>query len=159
MKCLKVFKIVIFAIMVNIIVGNFASAAVKLVKGQTLYIPSYSNIIGDYSRIMLRANLIIHNTDPTKKITIIRIDNYDTNGKMVEKFLPKPLELDPMAAARFAIKDPKKGDEGAGANFLIQWKADNKVTEPIIECIMSGSHGTQGHTFTSQGRIIQEDDQ
>jgi len=138
--------------------ATFAAAAVKLLKGQTIYIPSYSNVIGDYQSVNLRANLVIHNTDQTQPITIVRIDNYDTHGKMVEKYLPKPIELKALAATRITIKEPKKGDEGAGANFIVQWKADHKVTEPIIECIMVGSLGTQGHTFVSQGRVIAEED-
>lgn len=137
--------------------GTFAIGAIKLLKGQTIYIPSYSNVIGDYQPINLRANLVIHNTDQVHPITVVRIDNYDTHGKMVEKYLSKPLELKALAATRITIKNPKKGDEGAGANFIVQWKSENKVAEPIIECIMVGSLGTQGHTFTSQGRVIAEE--
>jgi len=143
-----------------IILLSFASlgaGAVKLVKGQTIYIPSYSNIIGDYQSINLRANLIIHNTDQNHPITVVRIDNYDTHGNLVEKYLSKPVELKALAATRVAIRNPKKGDEGAGANFIVQWKSENKVSEPIIDCIMVGSLGTQGHTFVSQGRVIAEE--
>jgi len=153
----KVILMKALAILTLLTLGNFAAGAVKLVKGQTLYIPSYSNIIGDFQHINLRANLIIHNTDPVHPITVIRIDNYDTNGKMVEKYLEQPLKLNALAATRVIIRNPKKGDEGAGANFIVQWKAENKVTEPLIECIMAGSLGTQGHTFSSQGRVIQEE--
>jgi len=136
---------------------TLAAGAVKLLKGQTVYIPSYSNIIGDYQSIKLRANLIIHNTDQVHAITIVRIDNYDTDGKMVEQYLSKPVELKPLAATRITIKNPKKGDEGAGANFIVQWKSENKVTEPIVECIMVGSLGNQGHTFNTQERVIAEE--
>jgi hypothetical protein len=146
------------SMMILVFLGTFAASAIKLLKGQTIYIPSYSNVIGDYQPINLRANLIIHNTDQLHPITIVRIDNYDTHGKMVENYLAKPVELKPLAATRITIKNPKKGDEGAGANFIVQWKSENKVTEPIIECIMVGSLGTQGHTFTSQGRVIAEED-
>ncbi|RJR40655.1 MAG: DUF3124 domain-containing protein [Deltaproteobacteria bacterium] len=143
--------------MIVIALGTVASGAIKLLKGQTIYIPSYSNVLGDYQPINLRANLVIHNTDPVHPITVVRIDNYDTNGNMVEKYLPKPVELKALAATRITIKNPKKGDEGAGANFIVQWKSENKVTEPLIECIMVGALGTQGHTFTSSGRIIAEE--
>lgn len=153
----KKLLMLILSIMILFALGTFAAGAIKLLKGQTIYIPSYSNVIGDYQPINLRANLIIHNTDQIHPITIVRIDNYDTNGKMVEKYLSKPVELKALAATRITIKNPKKGDEGAGANFIVQWKAENKVTEPIIECIMVGSLGTQGHTFLSQGRVIAEE--
>jgi len=153
----RLFRNIFLATILVILIVNFAIGAVKLVKGQTLYLPSYSNIIVDHRTITLRVNLIIHNTDPVHKITIVRIDSHNTNGKLVEKILPESIDLDPLAAIRFTIKDPQKGDMGAGANFIVQWRADHKVTEPLIECIMAGSQGTQGHTFASQGRIIQEE--
>lgn len=136
---------------------GFAAAKVKLVKGQTIYVPSYSNIISESYRVVLRGNLIIHNTDPNQSITIVRIDHYDTNGKLVEKYLTQPLELGPLAATRLTIKKLEQGDEGAGANFMVQWRAQDMVTEPIIESIMVGSLGTQGHSFSSQGRVIHEE--
>ncbi|MEW6386263.1 MAG: DUF3124 domain-containing protein [Thermodesulfobacteriota bacterium] len=134
-----------------------APGAVKLVKGQTIYIPSYSNIISDVQRIVLKANLIIHNTDPVHPITLVSIDHYDTNGALVEKYLPQPVKLHALGAIRIVIKEPKRGDEGAGANFVVKWQADHKVTEPLIECFMVGSLGAQGYSFSSQGRVIQEE--
>ena len=154
---LKKFLPLILSITLLLALGTLAGAAVKLLKGQTLYVPSYSNIIGDMQHITVRANLIIHNTDPVHPITLVRVDNYDTHGKLVEKYLAKPLQLKALAATRIIIRNPKKGDEGAGANFIVQWQAENKVTEPIIECIMVGSLGTQGHTFSSKGRVIAEE--
>ena len=131
--------------------------AVKHVKGQTVYIPSYSNIISGIQRITLKANLIVHNIDPLHPITVLRIDHYDTNGGLVEQYLPQPLTLKPLAAARIVIKEPKPGDEGAGANFVVQWRADTKVIEPLMECFMVGSVGTQGYSFSSVGRVMQEE--
>jgi len=137
--------------------GGLAAGEVKLVKGQTIYMPSYSNVVTAAYHVVLRANLIINNTDPNQSITIIRIDHYDTNGKLVEKYLSKPLTLGPLAATRVIIKKPAHGDEGAGANFVIQWRAQNLVTEPLMECIMVGSHGTQAYSFSSIGRVIYEE--
>jgi Protein of unknown function (DUF3124) len=154
----KVFMMLLLLMMITLGVAYFAAGAVKLVKGQTIYVPSYANIIGDFRHIVLRANLIIHNTDPDHAITLVRVDHYDTNGKLVDKYLSKPVQLGPLAATRIVIKEPQKGEEGAGANFIVQWKSDQKVTEPLVECIMAGSLGNQGHTFSSQGRVIKEDD-
>jgi hypothetical protein len=146
------------SILIILFLAGLGAGAVKLVKGQTIYIPSYSNILGDYQPINLRANLLIHNTDQTHSITVVRVDNYDTHGNKVENYLAKPVELKPLAATRIAIKNPKKGDEGAGANFIVRWKSEHKVSEPLIDCIMVGSLGTQGHTFVSQGKVIAEED-
>lgn len=140
-----------------LLLDGLAAGKVKLVKWQTIYIPSYSNIISESYRVVLRGNLIIHNTDPNQSITIVRIDHYDTNGKFVEKYLSQPLELGPLVATRITIKKLEQGDERAGVNFMVQWRAQDLVTEPIIESIMIGFHGTQGHSFSSQGKVIHED--
>lgn len=153
----KIFLINTLAVISFFLIVGLAVGKVKLVKGQTVYVPSYSNIVSEFYSVVLRANLIIHNTDPNHPITIVKIDHYDTNGKLVEHYLSQPLELGPLAATRFTIKKLEQGDEGAGANFMDQWQAQNLVTEPIIESIMIGSLGTQGHSFSSQGRVIQED--
>jgi len=132
------------------------AAAVKLVKGQTIYIPSYSNIISGPQRIVLRANLMIHNADPHQALELERVDHYDTNGKMVEAYLQQPVQLPPLAAMRIVIKTPRPGDEGTGANFIVQWRASHKVVEPLVECIMVGTAGTHSYSFNSSGRVIAE---
>jgi len=136
-----------------------ALAAVKLVKGQTVYIPSYANVISGppiYMTVPLRANLVIHNTDPDQPITIARIDEYNTEGQKVSSYLTAPVALNPMGAMRVVVKESKKEAEGLGANFIIQWQAEKKVTEPIVECLIIGSLGAQGFSFTTQGRIVKE---
>jgi len=139
--------------------GGPALAGVKLVKGQTVYIPSYSNVISGppiYMTVPLRANLVIHNTDPSQAITIARIDEYNTEGQKVSSYLTAPVSLNPMGAMRVVVKESKKEAEGLGANFIIQWQAEKKVTEPIIECLIIGSLGAQGFSFATQGRVTQE---
>jgi hypothetical protein len=133
--------------------------AVKRITGQTIYIPSYANVISSPPILMvvpLRANLIIHNTDPSHAITIEKIDHYDTAGKLVYKYLAKPIILKPLAATRVVIKEPQKGTEGVGANFIMQWHAVQPVSAPLIDCLMLGTLGNQGFSFTSQGKVIQE---
>jgi hypothetical protein len=139
--------------------GGTALAAVKLVKGQTIYIPSYANVISGppvYMVVPLRANLLIHNTDPSQAITIARVDEYDTEGKKVNSYLKAPITLNPLGAMRVVVKESKKEAEGLGANFIIQWQAEKQVNEPIIECLIIGSSGAQGYSFATQGRIIKE---
>jgi len=134
--------------------------AAKLVKGQTIYIPSYANVISGPPILMvvpLRANLIVHNTDPSQSITVTRVDHYDTDGKLVGKYLEKPVTLKPLAATRVIVKEPKRGDEGLGANFIVEWHAEKPVNEPIVDCLMLGTLGNQGFSFSSQGRIIKEE--
>jgi len=139
--------------------GGAGLAAVKMVKSQTVYIPSYANVISGppiYMVVPLRANLVIHNTDQAQTITIDRIDEYNTEGQKVGSYLTAPVILNPLGAMRVVVKESKKEAEGLGANFIIQWHADKKVNEPIIECLIIGSLGAQGFSFTTQGRIIKE---
>ena len=136
---------------------GLAAGDVKMIKGQTLYVPCYTSFIGfDYSH-NLNSTIFIHNTDPTNEINIVRIDYYNTGGKLVKKCLPQPLKLNPLAATRFNIQEPLRGKDGAGAHLIVQWKGEKKVVEPLIEAWFLGSAGTRGYSFTSQARIIQED--
>jgi hypothetical protein len=162
MRIKKVKRLLWFTSLVTLglfLSGGIGLAAVKMVKGQTIYIPSYANVISGppiYMVVPLRANLVVHNTDPDQSITIDRIDEYDTEGKKVSSYLTAPVVLNAMGAMRVVVKESKKEAEGLGANFIIQWQAEKKVTEPIIECLIIGSLGAQGFSFTSQGRIIKE---
>lgn len=159
----KVKPMAVTAIVAIMLLLNFSGSAIgaaKLVKGQTVYIPSYANVMSGPPMLMvvpLRANLIIHNTDPSQALTLDRIDHYDTDGKLAYKYLEKPVTLKPLAATRVIVKEPKRGDEGLGANFIVQWHAEKPVNEPIIDCLMLGTLGNQGFSFSSQGRIIQEE--
>ena len=160
---MRIFKqVLLMTILAAGLTVNFSGAALgaaKLVKSQMVYIPSYSNVISGppiYMVVPLRANLVIHNTDPGQSIIVDRIDEYNTEGQKVSSYLTAPVSLNPMGAMRVVVKESKKEAEGLGANFIIQWHADKKVTEPIIECLIIGSLGTQGFSFVTQGRIIQE---
>ncbi len=158
-KVRRLFWFTSLAALVLLASGGTALAAVKLVKGQTIYIPSYANVISGppiYMVVPLRANLVIHNTDPSQAITIARIDEYDTEGKKVSSYLTAPVTLNPLGAMRAVVKKSKKEAEGLGANFIIEWQAEKKVNEPIIECLIIGSLGAQGFSFATQGRVIKE---
>jgi hypothetical protein len=158
-KVRRLFLFTSLAALVLFLSGGTASAAVKLVTGQTVYIPSYANVISGppiYMVVPLRANLVIHNTDPSQGITIARIDEYNTEGQKVGSYLTAPVSLNPLGAMRVVVKESKKEAEGLGANFIIQWQAEKKVNEPIIECLIIGSLGAQGFSFATQGRIIKE---
>jgi hypothetical protein len=156
-------QLALMAMVATTLLFNFSAAALgaaKMVKGQTVYIPSYANVMSGPPLLIvvpLRANLIIHNTDPSQSITVERIDHYDTDGKLAYKYLEKPVTLKPLAASRVIVKEPKRGDEGLGANFIVQWHSEKPVNEPIIDCLMLGTLGNQGFSFSSQGRIIQEE--
>ncbi|HZV82872.1 MAG TPA: DUF3124 domain-containing protein, partial [Geobacteraceae bacterium] len=101
------------------------------------------------------ATLSVRNTDPVAPFRIKTIDYYDTNGKLVRRYLDKPLTLAPMASTYIHIEE-KDTSGGFGANFIVRWDADRSINAPIIESIMIGATSGQGISFVSQGQEIRE---
>lgn len=132
-----------------------ASPEVRLSKGQTVYVPVYSNIFsGPRSRAFpLATTLAIRNTDLSASFRIIAIDYFDTNGKMVRRYVGKPIDVGPLASSYIHI-DEKDVSGGFGANFIVRWEADRVINAPIIECVMIGANSGQGISFVSPGQEI-----
>ena len=126
--------------------------------GAAVYVPAYSSIYhGDQqNEIKLTVTLSIRNTDIKQQITITGVDYYDSAGKLLLKYLRAPMQLKALASTSFLIKESEnKG--GPGAKFIVRWKADRKVSRPIIESIMIGTRGQQGISFSSRGKEISEE--
>ena len=123
--------------------------------GQTMYVPAYSHIYSGSRGLefLLTITLSIRNIDPEKKIKITTVDYYETEGKLLRKYVDKPVILNPLGTLRFSIPEKDKSG-GSGANFIVEWKADNLVNPPIVESIMIGTQRSQGVSFTSRGRVI-----
>ena len=134
---------------------SHASESGKHTKGQTVYVPTYSNIfVGDREIAwQLSALLSIHNTDRTQPITITRVDYHDSDGKLVRKYLEKSQKINPMGSIKFYVKASDTAG-GWGANFLVEWKSEKEVNQPIIESLMTGLRGNHSVSFINQGRVI-----
>ena len=85
----------------------------------------------------------------------MQVDYYDTEGKLLRKYLTQPATLGPLGSTRFIVKTSDTAG-GSGANFLVRWKAETPVNEPILEGVMIGASGQQGISFTSRGVAIKE---
>ncbi|MBX2841784.1 MAG: DUF3124 domain-containing protein [Flammeovirgaceae bacterium] len=124
-------------------------------RGQLVYAPVYSHIryFDNKRDFLLGAILSIRNTSIEYGITINYVRYYDTEGKVIQIYLDEPLILGPLASTEYIIPESNnKG--GSGANFLVEWKSDILVNEPIIEVVMVGNQGTMGLSFISEGRVI-----
>ena len=134
-----------------------AVQAQGLSKGQLIYVPIYSHVYyGDRERtILLTGILSVRNTDPGQAITLLQADYYDSEGKLLRKYLTQPVTLGPLGSTRFIVKTSDTAG-GSGANFLVRWKAETSVNEPILEGVMIGASGQQGISFTSRGVAIIE---
>lgn len=146
---------IVFAISVIAAFTSQAQQDIRLSKGQTVYVPVYSHIyFGDKETpFYLAATMSIRNTDQASSISITEVNYYDTNGRLIKKYLENPVQLGANASTRFVIKESDdKG--GSGANFIVKWKADMLVNAPIIESVMIGTRSQQGVSFTSRGQAI-----
>ncbi len=128
---------------------------IELSKGQRVYVPAYSHIYsGNQERpFLLTVTLSIRNIDPTNIIKITLVDYYETQGKLLKKFIDEPITLNSLGSLRYVIPESDKSG-GSGANFILEWHSDKPVNRPIIESVMIGTQSSQGVSFTSRGREI-----
>ena len=128
---------------------------INLSKGQSVYVPVYSNIFitDQEAPLYLSANLSIRNTNHKDSITILSVNYYNSDGKLVKSYLSEEIALKPMASTYFFIKKSDKSG-GWGASFIVKWRSENKINAPLIECVMSGVAGTQAGIFLSRGIVI-----
>lgn len=135
----------------------FASSDYRLSKGQTLYVPVYSNIFSAPKKIPynLAAILSIRNTDMSNSITVVAADYYNTKGKLVRKYYQQPIILAPLESTDIFIHE-EDTTGGTGANFIVKWSAQKEVNAPIIEAVMIGMKSGQGISFVSPGQEIKE---
>ena len=144
--------ILIFAFPIR---GLNAGERVGLSDGQTIYVPAYSHIYSGNREIpfLLTVTLSIRNIDPHHPIKITAVDYYETQGKLLKKYIDNPLLLKPLESSRYIVSESDRSG-GSGANFIVQWKADKFINPPIVESIMIGTRSGQGVSFTSRGRVI-----
>ena len=128
----------------------------EVLVGQTVYVPLYSHVYqGQGERLHLAGTLSIRNTDADHSLTISAVKYFDTEGKLVRDFLPRPLKLKPMGSTDFLVKEADTSG-GSGANFVVEWVSDEPVHEPIIEAVMVGRKGVGLATFVRSGVVTKQ---
>jgi len=134
-----------------------ALSAEGLSSGATVYVPVYSHIPVGIKGISfdLAISLSIRNTDPHESITVNSVAYHNSNGKVVKRFLDKPMQIGPLASKDFFVSEADTSG-GFGASFIVKWKAASGVNEPIIEGVMAGTKSGQGISFTSRGQVIKD---
>ena len=98
----------------------------------------------------------VHNTDIDNPIILTSVRYYDANGSFVKEYLPNPVQLPPLGTADYYVEESAAENSGLGTNFIVEWGAEQPVFEPIIEAIMIHADSTQGISFTSPGRVIDQ---
>jgi hypothetical protein len=134
--------------------GN-AEERAGLSKGQTIYVPAYSHIYhgSNEKPFLLAVTLSIRNIDRDHPITITVVDYFETEGGLLKRYIEKPVILNPLGSLRYVVPERDKAG-GSGANFIVQWQAEQAMNPPIVESVMIGTQTQQGISFTSRGRVI-----
>ena len=153
----RLFSLVLALLLLAGPVRPAAAEALGRWLGQTVYVPVYSHIFADDRYrdrpFLLTATLSVRNTDPERPFTLRRVDYYDSEGALLQRYLEAPITLAPLSSTHYIVPESEaKG--GAGAKFLIEWQAPAAVSEPIIEAVMIGTKLQQGISFISTGRAI-----
>jgi hypothetical protein len=137
-----------------------ADAPLPVTTGQTIYVPSYSHIPhgnfdkrGKPDRMLLSTLLSIRNTDHERPMTLVSAKYYDTDGKLIREYAPKPVEIAPMATIQYMVEN-KDDTGGSGAKFLVVWKSASPISAPLVETVNAYFFGTQSMAFTATGRPI-----
>jgi hypothetical protein len=45
---------------------------------------------------------------------------------------------------------------GSGASCVVRWQAERPAAAPVVEAVMIGTRSSQGISFVSQGRVLEE---
>jgi len=101
----------------------------------------------------LTAMVSLRNVSETDTIYISKADYYNTNGRLIRHYFKKPIFLKPMETVEIVI-DETDEHGGSGANFIFEWTSMATTPEPLFEAVMTSLRGSQGLSFTTQGRRI-----
>ena len=134
-----------------------APAEVNSARGQTLYVPVYSEIpYGDRDHTLdLTATLSIRNIDRKVAVMVRKVDYYSAKGELVRAYVQEARVLPPLAAVEFVIKASDRSG-GISAGFVVEWESEHLCVPPVVEAVMISTASTQGISFSSQARIIEE---
>ncbi|WP_051286621.1 DUF3124 domain-containing protein [Megalodesulfovibrio gigas] len=125
--------------------------------GALIHVPAYSHIYqGSRNKpFLLTVILAVRNVDPARPVSIESIQYFDGDGKHLEVFDVNKKVLGPLAALEMIIDESDKRG-GAGAGFLVRWKADAPVAPPLVETVMISTTGGQGISFVCRGEEVPE---
>jgi hypothetical protein len=132
-------------------------ARAEMSSGQTLYVPCSSTTYhGPKStRLDLTVTLIVRNVDPKRSLALTSVEYYRTDGRLVRRYLDKPVVLGPLSAKEFVV-DQADTTGGTAASFLVRWRADAALNEPLAEAVMISSSSSLGISYVSRGLVIKE---
>jgi hypothetical protein len=149
--CVVIFSLLLLAGSAN------AQSDAELSTGGTVYVSIYSRIFSGPKAVpvSLTALLSMRNTDSKSPITVLSVEYFDSEGRLIRSLFKKPIQVNPLGSIHKYF-DEKDTTGGPGANFIVKWRSQSPVNKPIIESIMSDTSGTLGISFRCPGREITE---
>jgi hypothetical protein len=126
----------------------------SLLTGKT-YLSVYSQIHSRTEHIThdLTVTVSMRNVSSKDTIFIEKAEYFNTEGKLIRTYFDKLIFIAPMETVEIVINEDDQ-DGGTGANFIFDWKIKPNSNTPFFEGIMISTSGTQGLSFTTQGRTI-----
>jgi hypothetical protein len=124
----------------------------KAIQKNIVYVPIYSHMymINGTRPTLFAATLSIRSTDFSDSIFVTNVDYYNSNGRIIKKYIDKTLLLKPMHSSEFIVEESDT-QGGAGAYFIINWLALKPVNEPLIQAIMLSTTSSLGFSFKTEG--------
>lgn len=139
------------------LMGSSLPALAEMSKGQTLYVPCYSHIYhGVKTRPFdLTITLAVRNSDPRRTMRLVSVDYFGSDGKLLKRFLGSETSMGPLSTREFTVEQNDTSG-GAGASFVVRWRSDVAMNEPVVESVMIGTANSQGISFTSRAIMVTE---
>lgn len=143
-------------------VTGSAQEAPAVSTGQTLYLPIYSHLYhgdvhpktGKPSETLVSTHVSIRNTDPVAAMKVTSARYYNTAGKLLREFLPKPQTIPPLGTYELYV--PRSDSSGgSGANFIIDWSAESRINPPLVEALHADIREARTLLFVTTARAIQ----
>jgi hypothetical protein len=137
-------------------------SGLTLYSWQTLYLPIYWHLYhgdasaktGKPSEILLSTHISIRNTDPRASLLVNSARYYNTEGKLLREFLPRPQSVAPLGT--YEIYVPRSDfPGGSGANVIIGWSADRPVNPPLVEALHADVRDGRTLFFVTTARPIE----
>lgn len=137
-----------------------AADAQERSKGERLYLPVYSHVWhgevgrdGKPARTLVSVSVSIRNTDPAQSIRVTSAQYFDTDGKKLKEYFPKPVVIGPMGTRELFIS---RSDDsgGSGANFVVVWNSDAAVSPPLVQAVHVDLPGNRSVVFTTTAQRI-----
>lgn len=137
-----------------------AQEAPPLSRGQTLYLPVYSDIWhGDLdnkglpSKAPLSALVSIRNTDPAQPIRVLSARYHDTKGRPLRNHVASPQLVPPLGTLELFV-ERSEASGGSGASFLIRWQSERPANPPIVEAVHTDLRNPRTVSFVTTARPV-----